>query len=76
MSAATQQRDAAIRVAATDVKRAVSLARKIDDPWFRCQALAWSAWYADDSEFDAIVKKSVTSSLACEEPYRVVGSSA
>ena len=43
MSSPTQQRDEASRVAPTDVSRSLTIARKIKDPWFRCQALATAA---------------------------------
>ncbi len=76
MSAAAQQRNEVTKVAAKNVDKAVRLAKKIDDPWSRCQAHAWTAWNAGEAEFDEIIKAAMTSCLACEDPYRVVGSSA
>jgi hypothetical protein len=43
MNSATQQRDRVGRIAATDPQAALDLARRIDDPWFRCQALSMVA---------------------------------
>lgn len=44
---ATKQRDQAIGLAKTNPKEALRQARKVDDPWFRAQALSWVARFTD-----------------------------
>ena len=44
---ATTQRDRAVSLARSRPGEALKQARQIDDPWFRAQALAWVARFAD-----------------------------
>jgi len=73
---ATLQRELACRLAPSDSARALATAQEIDDPWFACQALAWVARYASDSEFSGIVKESLRVVRDEDDPYRVVASAA
>lgn len=40
---ANAERDLVARIAPTDPARALEVARRIGDPWFRCQALTFVA---------------------------------
>jgi hypothetical protein len=40
---ATDERERAIKKAKTNFHEALSLARKVSEPWYRAQALAWVA---------------------------------
>jgi hypothetical protein len=44
---ATTQRDRAMSLAKSRSNEALEQARQVDDPWFRAQALAWVARFAD-----------------------------
>lgn len=57
-------------------KKAHKLAIKITDSWYRAQALAWIARYADDCSFDKFIKQALQASFNNEDPYKIVGSSA
>jgi hypothetical protein len=73
---ATQQRDAAGRLAPTDPTRALATARAIEDPWFACQALAWVARFAPENQFIIIIRESLRVCRAEVDPYRVVAPAA
>ena len=73
---ATQQRDTAGRLAPTDPTRALATARAIEDPWFKCQALAWVARFAPDDQFIRIIKEALRVCRAEVDPYRVVAPAA
>jgi hypothetical protein len=73
---ATAARDAAATTARTDARTARQQARRIADPWFRCQALAWAARYAAEPEFDAIAAEALKAASDSDDPYRVVAASA
>ncbi len=64
------------RIAPSEPARALSTARAIQDPWFACQALAWVARFAPESEFSKIVQESLRVVRAEVDPYRVVAPSA
>lgn len=66
-------RDKAFRQAVTDFDSALHTARGIDDPWYRCQALAGVAHHApDDRTFFALVDKALESGWSIEVPNRSV----
>lgn len=68
---ATQDRDRAARIAITDVKSALRIARDISDPWFRCQALASVAWRVDaEKPFFGIIDESLESGWSIKIPNR------
>ena len=73
---ATLQRNLVCQLAPSDSDRALATARAIDDPWFACQALAWVARYAPDSQFSKIIHESLRVVRAEDDPYRVVASAA
>lgn len=53
----TGQRQRAIDLAASDPEQAIAVARAIEDPWFRCQALAYVARYWPDDDFPIILRE-------------------
>lgn len=68
---ATQERDQAARIAGANTESALRLARNIDDPWFRCQALAHAAWHTvDDESFFKVINESLDSGWSIEIPNR------
>lgn len=69
---ATDERERAVRLARTDFRRALELARKVSQPWFRCQALAWVARFAPESEVVRIVQEALRAVSHAEDPYRKV----
>ena len=73
MNVGTQQRDRVAAIAKTKPHEALELARSIDDPWFRCQALGIAAVHAPDlrSRKSAIVG-AFSAANELSEPNRVV----
>jgi hypothetical protein len=70
---ATQERDRVARIASSDNASALRIARNIDDPWFRCQALGYVAWNtADDRRFLRLVAESLESGWSIKDPNRSV----
>jgi hypothetical protein len=70
---ATQERDQVARIAGRDNASALRIARNIDDPWFRCQALAYVAWHmADHKRFLRLVAESLESGWSIRDPNRSV----
>lgn len=69
---ATRERDLATTVAKTDPAKALILARKVSDPWFRCQALAAVARYSPRSDVEAISSEAVSAAALCEGVYKRV----
>src|SRR4051812_32053681 len=70
---ATQERDQAARIAGSDNASALRIARGIDDPWFRCQALAYVAWHmTDPKRFLGLVAESLQSGWSIKNPIRAV----
>jgi hypothetical protein len=70
------QRELASRLAPTDTVRALAAARAITDPWYACQALAWVARFAAESEFSRIIQDSLRVVRDEADAYRVVAASA
>lgn len=73
MNAATQQRNQAAAIAATDPTRALELALRITDPWFRCQALSMAAVYVSDrGRRKQAIDEAFAAANDLREPNRVV----
>src|SRR5690349_16269134 len=72
----SQLRNMVCELAPSDTARALATARSINDSWFACQALAWVARYAPDSQFTGIIKESLSVVSAEPDPYRVVAPAA
>jgi hypothetical protein len=72
----TEERDAAIDLAPTNTTNALTLARGIADPWFRCQALAWVARYAFEELVLPLAHEALDTALQQVEGYKAVAVSA
>jgi hypothetical protein len=64
------------RLAPTDPEGAARLARSIDVPWFRSQALAWAARFAADDQLEPLIKEALYVSYSESDPYRTVATGA
>lgn len=69
----TRDRNRAAEIAATQPEKAADIARQIDEPWFRCQALAYAALYtADRAAKNRLLTESFAAALLTEAPNRIV----
>jgi hypothetical protein len=68
----TDQRQLAHRLAKTEPDQALAVARKINDPWFRCQALSHVARYWPGSDYDQLLKEALKAADSHEDVYRQV----
>jgi hypothetical protein len=59
-----------------DPKEALALARRVSDPWFRCQALAWVARHASEELVSSIALGSFNSARQQGDGYKAVAVSA
>src|SRR5258705_289049 len=77
MSSATQQRDRAAELAKYQPERALHVARSIEDPWFRCQALSHVALHlSSETERGAVLTEAFHAGSKLGEPNRVTTVSA
>lgn len=67
---ATAQRTLASRLASDQPERALSVARGIEAPWFRCQALSEVARYWPDQKYDHILTEAVRAADMQDEVYK------
>jgi hypothetical protein len=65
-------REKAIALAKTDTDAALGEARAIKDPWYACQALAWTARFASKERFESIVREAVATAAKNEDFYKRV----
>jgi hypothetical protein len=73
----TRQRDHVTAIAATKPAQALELARRIEDPWFRCQALSIAAVHARDRRVRTrAIDEAFAAANELDEPNRVVTVSA
>ena len=70
-----ERRTQAIKLAKTDTVGALAIARKIDDGWYRCQALAYVARYIADEDVAQIVSEAQQASREAGDSYKVAASS-
>lgn len=68
----TDERNAATRVAKNDWEKALSLARKVSDSWFRCQALAHVARVAPDKQVVSLAEEAISAALTATDSYKRV----
>jgi hypothetical protein len=73
---ATNERDIAMRVAKTDFKKALVLARKVSESWFRCQALAGAARYAPDEHVVKTAEEAISAAFTATDVYQKVAATA
>lgn len=77
MTSPTAQRERAIRAATSDTDAALRLARDVDDPWYRCQALAWVARFApEDDAVARIADESLAAARSTDDAYKHVAAAA
>lgn len=72
----TAQRQLSISLAASEPKRAIAVARAIEDPWFRCQALAYVARYWPGEDFEPILREASKAAASQDNWYKRVTVSA
>src|SRR5690606_35986347 len=72
----TTERDVAMRTAKTDFKSALSLARKVSESWFRCQALAGAARYAPDEHVVKTAEEAISAAFTAPDFYKKVAATA
>lgn len=68
--ASTQQRDRAIQLARSRPEAALDLARRIEEPWFRSQALAAVVRTIDEARVDSVVRAAVSAAEAGKDDYQ------
>jgi hypothetical protein len=73
---ATEKRNLVVQLAVSDPDRALVIARRIKDPWFACQALAWVARYSPEHQFEEIIDESLHAGSTADDPFKIVASSA
>lgn len=72
----TQLRNRAHELASGDWQAALVVARRIDDPWFACQAVAAVARYAPEARVSPLADEAIRDAERADDPYRTVGASA
>lgn len=73
MSVGTRQRNRVAAIAQENAPEALALARSIEDPWFRCQALAIAAVHVrDERSRKSAIDDSVSAASELTEPNRIV----
>ena len=66
---ATLQRDHAQTLAKSNPKKALDLARKVSEPWFRSQALSWVARFTDGDPV-SVASEAAQAACECEDDYK------
>jgi hypothetical protein len=66
---ATSQRNHAGTLAKSNPKKALDQARKVDEPWFRAQALSWVARFTDGDPV-AVASEAAKAARECEDDYK------
>lgn len=66
---ATLQRDQASNLAKHDPRKAMEMAFKISDPWFRSQALSWVARYTEDDPVK-VANHAANAARECDDAYK------
>lgn len=66
---AALQRDQACLLATTNPGKALDKARKIAEPWYRAQALAWVARFAENNAV-AIAREAARAAMECDDDYK------
>jgi hypothetical protein len=60
------------RLAPTDPEGAVGLARSINEPWFRSQALAWAARFSTEERLEPLLQEALHACHSAIDRYRAV----
>ena len=66
----TEARGRVWRIAPRDSGEALRIARAIDDPWFRCQALAAAARFAAEADVEEVAREALRAGAAAGDGYR------
>ena len=65
-----------MRIAKTDFLKALPLARKVSESWFRCQALAGTARYAPDEHVIKTAEEAILAAFTATDFYQKVAATA
>lgn len=69
----TRDRDRVAQIAASQPDKALQVARGIDEPWFRCQALAYVAFHTTDrARKNRLLDEAFAAALLAGDPNRIV----
>ena len=68
----TAARNRVTQLAPTDFDAALTLARTIKDPWFRCQSLADAARHGPERAVLKIIGESLSAAWEANDPYKTV----
>ncbi|MBX3438030.1 MAG: hypothetical protein KF861_11110 [Planctomycetaceae bacterium] len=66
---ASAQRDLVITLVRNNSRKAIDLARRIKEPWYRAQALSWVARFTDGNAA-TIAAEAAKAARACEDDYQ------
>lgn len=72
----TSGRGLVFKKARSDTAEALACARLIAEPWYRAQALAAVARYADEEKMEELAQEALDASSEQDDPYNVVAASA
>ena len=72
----THARELAHRLSSSEPEQALMVAREINDPWFRCQALSQVARYWPQADYDRLLKEAVDAADSQDDAYKRVAVSA
>ena len=72
----TSGRGLVFKKARSDTAEALACARLIAEPWYRAQALAAVARYADEEKMEELAQEALDASFEQDDPYNVVAASA
>jgi hypothetical protein len=73
---ATDERDLAVQLVGADPDRALLTARRVEDPWVACRALAWVARCSPEDQFEDVIDESLRIGKKTDDPHKVVASAA
>lgn len=65
----SQQRDQVTKLAKQNPKKALEKARKINDPWYKAQALSWVVRYTEKDPI-RIAREAAQAALLCDDDYK------
>ena len=65
----TLQRDQASGLAKTNPNKALDIARKVSEPWYRAQALSWVARFTDADPV-SIAREASKAASVCDDSYK------
>lgn len=75
MSAA-DERGRAMAMAPIDFEKALLLAERITEAWYRCQALAAVSRFAPDPHVERVASKALAAASSCTDGYKRIAASA